>query len=215
MSDLLQFDRDVFVWINTDWSNPVFNVVMPGVTHFADAASVFLWIVFIGLFMGRQLARSTGTDQGKVQRRMIMKAVVLFGLYMVLIYGVNAGAYNSLKHLVHRPRPFMQQTVILRVSPATASVMGNHSSFPSGHAANAFMVAVLLAERFRRKRYCLYGMAALVAFSRIYLGVHYPSDVLMGCLLGWSITSLMLYLYPPRNRTAGDLLLVSRAEPLW
>lgn len=206
MSDLLQFDRAAFAWINTDWSNPIFNVVMPWVTHFADAASVFLWIVFIGLFMGRQLARSIGNGQGKEQRRIIMKAVVLFCLYMLLIYGVNAGAYNGLKHLFHRPRPFMQQTVILRVSPTTLSVSDNDSSFPSGHAANAFMVAVLLAERFRRKRYYLYGMAALVAFSRIYLGVHYPSDVLMGCLSGWSIASLMLYLYPPR--IAGDHLLV-------
>jgi membrane-associated phospholipid phosphatase len=70
---------------------------------------------------------------------------------------------------------------------------------PSGHAANAFMVAALLSEWLRRKRYCLYGMAALVALSRIYLGVHYPGDVLVGACLGFSITWLMLFFYPLKS----------------
>lgn len=208
MSDLSQFDRTVFAWINIDWSNPIFNVIMPWITHIGDAATVWLWIVFIGLLMSWQLAHSIETDQCTGQQRTIMKAVVLFCLYMALIYGVNAGAYSGLKHLFHRYRPFTQQTVILRVSPTTASVLGNDRSFPSGHAANSFMVAALLAERLRRKRYYLYGVAALVAFSRIYLGVHYPSDVLVGGCLGLYITWLMLFFCPLRNRIARENIFV-------
>jgi undecaprenyl-diphosphatase len=196
MSFLLQFDRVAFAWINTDWSNRVFDVAMPWFTHFADAAFVWIWIVFMGLLAGRRLSRPAEADKGEGQRRTVMKTVVLSCLYMALIYGVNAGAYKGLKHVFHRSRPFMQQTVMLRVSPATASGLGNNSSFPSGHAANAFMIAALLAEMVRRKRCYLYGMAALVALSRIYLGVHYPGDVLAGSLLGLSITWLMLYLRP-------------------
>jgi len=209
MSDFSQFDRTAFSLINTDWSNPIFNAIMPWITHIGDPATVGLWIVFIGLLMGWQLAHSIETVQGRGQHRTIMKAVVLFCLYMALIYGVNAGAYIGLKHLFHRSRPFIQQTVMLRVSPTTASVLGNESSFPSGHAANAFMIAALFAERLRRKRSYLYGMAALVAFSRIYLGVHYPIDVFVGGCLGLSITWMMLFYCPLRNRIARENLFFS------
>jgi undecaprenyl-diphosphatase len=209
MSYFSQIDRTAFTWINTDWSNPIFNVIMPWITHIGDTATIWLWIVFIGLLMGWQLAHSIETDQGRGQHRTIMKTVVLFCLYMALIYGVNAGVYSGLKHLFHRSRPFMQQTVILRVSSTTTSALGDDRSFPSGHAANAFMVAALLAERLRRKRYYLYSMAALVALSRIYLGVHYPIDVLVGGCLGLSITWLMLCFYPLRKRIARENLFVS------
>jgi undecaprenyl-diphosphatase len=208
MNDLLQLDRSVFAGINAGWSNPVFDVLMPWVSHSADPAAVPLWIVFIGLLIAWRLARSSGTDQPKGRYRAIVKTAVLACLYMALIYGVNAWAYSGLKHLVHRPRPFVQQTVILRVSPADAAALGNDRSFPSGHAANAFMVAALLSEWLRRKRYCLYGMAAWVALSRIYLGVHYTGDVLVGACLGFSITWLMLFFYPLKNVVAREYLSV-------
>jgi undecaprenyl-diphosphatase len=209
MIDIPQFDRIAFTWINTDWSNAIFDVIMPLVTHFGDAAAVWLWIVFIALLMGWQVVRFVKTGQFTSQPRTIVKAVVFSCLYIALIYGVNAAAYNSLKHFFHRSRPFMQQNTILRVSPTTASVLGNDSSFPSGHAANAFMVAALLAKILRRKRYYLYGMAALVAFSRIYLGVHYPGDVFVGGSVGLSITYLMLFVCPLSCRITKENLFVS------
>jgi undecaprenyl-diphosphatase len=210
MISLLQFDRTIFVWINTDWSNSFFDVIMPWVTRLGDTATVWLWIVFIGLLMSWQLAPFINIAQGRGQHRTIMKAFVFCCLYMALIYGVNAGAYIGLKHLFHRPRPFVQQSVILRVSPATASGLANDSSFPSGHACNAFMIAALLAEQFRRKQYVFYGLAALVALSRIYLGVHYPSDVIMGACIGLVITWLMLIFRPLRNRITREGLFSSR-----
>jgi len=209
MISLLQLDRTVFVWINDQWSNSIFDVIMPWVTHLGDAATVLLWIALIGLLMIRHLARSNRTDQGRGQRRTIMKAVALYCLYMALIYGVNAGVYTGLKDLFHRSRPFVQQTVILRVSSTTVSDLSNDGSFPSGHASNAFMIAALLAEWFRRKRYVFYGVAALVALSRIYLGVHYPSDVIVGGCLGITITWLMLLFRPLRNRITHEDLFLS------
>jgi undecaprenyl-diphosphatase len=63
------------------------------------------------------------------------------------------------------------------------------ASCPSGHAAGAFSVATYLAKRFGRhvgKQACaaLFAIATLIAFSRVYLGVHYPSDIALGALLG-------------------------------
>ena len=57
-------------------------------------------------------------------------------------------------------------------------------SFPSGHATVAFACATVLALSVPRLRWPLYGLAALIAFSRIYVGVHYPLDVLAGAALG-------------------------------
>ena len=210
MISLLQLDRTVFVRINTYWSNSIFDLIMPSITHLADAPTICLWIVFIGLLMGRQMAHCIKADQGRGQHRAMMKAVGFFCLYMALIYGVNAGVYSGIKQLFHRSRPFVQQTVILRVSPTTGWGLPNDSSFPSGHACSAFMIATLLAERFRRRRYIFYGLATLVALSRIYLGVHYPSDVIVGACLGLIITWLMLRFRPLRNRITHEDLFLSQ-----
>lgn len=200
MISLLQLDGTVFVWINTDCSNPVLDVVMPLFSHLGDSAAVWLWIACIGLIMLFRQAPRFRTGQGGTPRGAMMKKVVLFCLFMALIYGINAGVYGSLKHLVQRPRPFVQQTAIVRVSSAEVMHLQHNGSFPSGHACNAFMIAVLLAGRFRRRRYVIFGAASLVALSRVYLGVHYPSDVIAGACLGSATTWLMLFLRSPRQR---------------
>jgi undecaprenyl-diphosphatase len=99
---------------------------------------------------------------------------------------------------------------MLRVSSTIASNLLNDGSFPSGHATNAFMVAALLAERVRRKRFAFYGLATLIALSRIYLGVHYPSDVVMGGCLGLTTTWLMLSFRPLRNKITRENLFQSQ-----
>ena len=200
MVNLLEIDKAVFAWINTGWSNSAFDLIMPWITHLGDGSAVWLWIVLISGVMGWRLARSFEADQGGEQPREIIKTIVFFCLCMALIYGVNAGVYKGLKRLSHRPRPYVQQTVTLRVSSTTASGLRRDSSFPSGHASNAFVVAALLAGRLRRRRYAIYGAAALVALSRVYLGVHYPSDILVGSCLGLFLTWLMLAAIDRRSR---------------
>ncbi|MCL6614729.1 MAG: phosphatase PAP2 family protein [Firmicutes bacterium] len=73
-----------------------------------------------------------------------------------------------LKHLIRRPRPFGHDP----------------SSFPSGHAASAFALALVLAWRWPRLGWLFWLLAALVGVSRIVLGHHYPLDVVAGALLG-------------------------------
>lgn len=204
MTNLQQLDRTIFAWINVGWSNSVFDIFMPWISHTADPTTVWLWILVLGLLIGRQLAQGIKVCKRSGQRHVLMKAIGSFCLYTALIYGVNAAVYGGLKHLVHRPRPFAQQMVVLRVSSTTASGLPKDSSFPSGHACNAFMVAALFAQRLRRKRCVLYGMAGLVALSRIYLGVHYPSDVIAGACLSLAITWLMLSLRPQRDRATHE-----------
>lgn len=199
MMDLLQWDRTVFDWINSDWSSAILDETMPWISHLGDVAVVWLWIALLGLLMFRQLASTLETAPDPGNRSASIKAIALPCLYLALIFCVNAGAYNGLKFFFYRPRPFVEQAVTLRVSSETASHLRKDSSFPSGHAANAFMVSALFAQRLRRMRFGLYGLAAMVALSRVYLGVHYPSDVLVGSFLGLTITSLMMSYQPGRD----------------
>ena len=75
------------------------------------------------------------------------------------------------------------------------SVLGNNTSFPSGHATAAFAVATVFAHRYRQHRWVpwvAYGAAAAVGFSRITLQSHFPSDVFLGAALGFSISKFVV-----------------------
>ncbi|OGP87247.1 MAG: hypothetical protein A2031_07525 [Deltaproteobacteria bacterium RBG_19FT_COMBO_43_11] len=201
----MEIDKCIFTLINSGWSNSFFDSIMPCLSHLADASIVWLWVVLIGMLSGWRLTHAARADLNNRQKRtLIVKAGLFFCLYIALIYSVNAGVYNSLKHLSNRSRPYVHQTVILRVSPTIVSNLKSNGSFPSGHASNAFMLAALLAELFRRKRAVFYGLAAMIALSRVYLGVHYPSDVLIGGCLGLVIAWVMLYIRSTLNRITHD-----------
>ena len=65
-------------------------------------------------------------------------------------------------------------------------------SMPSGHTTTAFALAAVLSNRYPQRRAILYGLATAVALSRVYLGRHYPSDVVAGALVGTGVTRLVL-----------------------
>ncbi len=100
-----------------------------------------------------------------------------------------AGASWMIVELVLKP-------LVGRVRPDEfmgAIIVGNGAdgySFPSGHATIAFAMAVVLSRKEPRWKPWLFLLAALIAFSRIFLGKHYPLDVIAGGLLGWGIGHL-------------------------
>ena len=105
---------------------------------------------------------------------------------MLLLGAVNLAVYYALKRSTRRRRPFERCRDIracLKVPDAF--------SFPSGHTLHAFAFAMLLAAFHPALAPLLWGFAALVGLSRVVLGLHFPSDVLFGALLGTATASLV------------------------
>jgi undecaprenyl-diphosphatase len=94
-------------------------------------------------------------------------------------FAIELAVYKTVKNLVKRPRPFHR-----RDGPINLIVPQDVFSFPSGHTAGAFVVALSVAYCFPWLSLPACLWAALVGFSRVYLGVHYPTDVLAGACLG-------------------------------
>ncbi|MEU6819706.1 phosphatase PAP2 family protein [Streptomyces atriruber] len=118
--------------------------------------------------------------------------------------GVGALALASVttnavaKYAVRRHRPVLDTVPAMRrLSKAPWT-----SSFPSGHAASAAAFAVGVALETPRYGALLAPVAAAVAFSRVYVGVHYPGDVLAGCALGAAAAAVTCYWWPPRPSPA-------------
>jgi len=97
----------------------------------------------------------------------------------LMAFGMEIMGQMLIKHVTKRPRPYVRhETIHLMVAPP------DKYSFPSGHTAAAFCFALLIASSYSHLAPLLYVFASLVAISRIANGVHYPSDVVAGMVLG-------------------------------
>ncbi len=115
------------------------------------------------------------------------------GIYLsVLLAGstlVGIASYNAIKRTFRRPRPYALHPEISQFA-----ISLDEWSFPSGHTLHAVSFAVILSS-FSFSLACLFwGFACLTAVSRVVLGLHFPSDVLVGGLLGATIATGMLQL---------------------
>lgn len=96
------------------------------------------------------------------------------------------GTDQVISHIWDRPRPFTAHAHVLLLAAST------DPSFPSDHAAGAFAIAVALLIFWRRIGWLAVAYAAVLAFSRVYAGEHYVSDVLAGALVG-TLAAVVVY----------------------
>jgi undecaprenyl-diphosphatase len=161
LETLSQIDRAVFLFINAALANPVTDFIMPVITNDWGLRVVYALAMVIILVTGN--AR--------------LRWLVLFSAVTLLLTDQIAAGY--LKPLIARPRPCH----VLNEIHLLVGCGGGHS-LPSAHAASSFGQAVLFSFHYRKVGWSLYPLASLIALSRIFVGVHYPGDVVAGAILG-------------------------------
>ena len=182
-------DYAILEFINSTCSNPVFDAFFPWWTQ-VQRTPEFLYFILPALLI---LIFYTRGVRG-------------FGIVAIAALGSWAtDILNSelIKPLFNRPRPFdttLPFDLILRSSKPASS------SFPSGHAMDAFFLASFLAFYFPRAKWIFFFLAFLTAISRPYLGVHFPSDILAGSVIGLLLGTLTARLL---NQPMKKLKLVS------
>ena len=155
---LQSIDTAVFFFINKHLANPLFDILMPMVTRAGSGDGAFAVALILIVFCRKEKKRSG----------VLILAGIALSYYAVLF----------LKDLIGRPRPYMALPDVRLLVPTDGFL-----AMPSGHATTAWMTAMVLAGFFKR-RVLWFSLATLVCFSRIYVGVHYPSDVIAGAALG-------------------------------
>lgn len=161
MEPLIEFDRWLFYLINGAGANGFFDAVMPFLTDFSnfEIPLAIAWVMLM-VFGGRR---------GRVT------ALVL----AVTLLMTDQMSSHVIKPLVQRERPCVELSDVRALMGLKTSF-----SFPSSHAANIFGAATVLSLGYRRLTIPFMVIATAVAYSRVYVGVHYPLDVIAGAALG-------------------------------
>ena len=155
---ITQLDFNILNFIQDNLSNGFTDTVMKFITHLGDYGA--LWIITAIAMLCFKKTRKAGF-------------CLAISLALTAIIG-NV----ILKNLFARTRPFIAANVPIIINAPSGF------SFPSGHTSSSFAAATALSLHYKKYAVIFYIVAALIGFSRIYLYVHYPSDVVAGAILG-------------------------------
>lgn len=170
LNSITAMDYNLLIQIHNLTNNTFFDQIMPVISAMGDLGAI--WIIISLLLMLKKEYRMVGL-------------LCILSLLITTIAGEGI-----IKHLVQRPRPFVQFPEIQLLIKEPMS-----SSFPSGHTASSFAFAFMLAGKLKKAAVPTFIVAIAVAFSRLYLMVHYPTDIIAGILLGFICAKIAELIY--------------------
>lgn len=176
LESLINFEGSILLFLQNYVRNPVLNALLIPFTLSNNAGISCILIVAVFIYF-----------------KSLRKAGILMGISLLLEFLLNN---LIIKNLFARIRPYeVIDGLILLVGKAP------DYSFPSGHTGSAFALAVVIFMVMDRK----YGvialiLASLMGFSRLYVGIHYPSDVLGGVILGVVTSVIAVKCFPDSSR---------------
>ena len=166
-------DQSILLWIHQYMTNPIFDLLMPFITHEENwVFPILLLLLFLGI---------KGGKRGKITLLLLIIALSI----------TDSLCAQVLKPLFERIRPSHLdiEGISLLVSK------GGKWSMPSNHAANMFALSVVLSYFYQKTSLAIYSLALLITFSRVYVGVHFPGDVIAGAFIGYITSWLALTLW--------------------
>lgn len=170
-----QWDKDLFVYLNSihhPWLDPI----MAFLSSYVSWAIVCFGVIILMIYKNK--------NRG-----------VTASLFMLLGLGINSLTNNLIKLVIMRPRPGSEiplQEIIRQLED-----VGSSYSFFSAHSSNSICLALFVALYFRNKYYSIvaFAWAVIVAYSRIYVGKHYPLDIMVGIMFGIFTGYLSYWIY--------------------
>ena len=169
----IELDKALMIFLNKNISNSLFDVIMPIITSKDFLTVIGLILIFhLVLFCGKR---------GKIA-------------ILVLIFAAGASdaiCAQIIKPWIGRLRPSHEFIEFINLLVPK----GGKWSFPSNHAANSFAFATVLSYFFDHKKNVLFTTASIIAFSRVYVGVHYPLDIIFGAIIGYILSWIVLSIW--------------------
>lgn len=177
MDFIQELDMNIVSYIHENWHNIVTDRFFTFITYISDGGIVWLTAAFIMLFFRKWRP---------------------VGVIMLLSLGISAVLTSFvIKYIVCRPRPFNVDPMLKLIIDVPSGLY----SFPSGHSTASGAGAAAIALKSRRLGIPAIIVALLVGFSRVFMAVHYPTDVLCGLILGAACSVVIWhYLYSPAEK---------------
>lgn len=177
--DILSWDISLFRFINSELSNPILDTILPIIRNKYTWIPLYIFITSFILFN--------------------LKKNGLLLVFMVLLSVGFSDIMSShlVKKTIKRERPCQSQDLKFDVQLLVRC--GSGYSFTSSHATNHFSIATILfftlGGIINRWRWLLFLWAALISFAQVYVGVHYPLDILAGGIIGFCLGAVMAEVY--------------------